>query len=289
MKRIFMAAVKASILEILVYDEIGENYWTGTGITPATVAAALKDAGAYDSITLRINSPGGSAFDGVAIYNLLRAQNKPIEVFVDGIAASAASVVAMAGDTINMGTGAMLMVHNAMWGCYGDAQALRQAADVIDGISVTIGEIYVKRTGQDTAAVKAIMDAETWMGGAEAVEKGFATKVVDQTDDEVAEAQQLARKFKLKAFRNAPTDLQQEKPNANIDPDCECDCNACATIGCPACENDPCTAVGCDCPNHEEMSYHPSEQGPLAGDPDSEFVPDMEAYQRRLALRERAA
>jgi ATP-dependent Clp protease, protease subunit len=276
MKRIFMAAVKASILEILVYDEIGENYWTGGGITPATVAAAVKAAGVFDSITLRINSPGGSAFDGVAIYNLLRAQNKPIEVFVDGIAASAASVVAMAGDTINMGTGAMLMVHNAMWGCYGDAQALRAAAETIEGISVTIGEIYVKRTGLDATEVKAIMDAETWMGGVEAVEKGFATKTVDQSEDEVAEAQQLVRKFKVKAFRNLPAQFtQQEKPNANIDPDCECDCNACATVGCASCENDPCEVVGCDCPHHEEMS--------------SEIIPSLEVCQRRLALRERAA
>jgi len=277
MKRIFLAAVKLSILEILIYEEIGENYWSGGGVTAGTVAAAIKAAGAFESIALRINSPGGSAFDGVAIYNLLRAQGKPIEVFVDGIAASAASVIAMAGDTINMGTGSMLMIHNAAWGCYGDAQALRKAADVIEGISVTIGEIYVKRSGQDAAEVKAIMDAETWMGGAEAVEKGFATKTVDQTDEEVAEAQQLVCKFKLKAFRNAPAQFmqQQEKPNANINPDCECDCNACATLGCASCENDPCQAEGCDCPNHEEMS--------------SEFIPDLEAYQRRLTLRERAA
>ena len=275
MKRIFMAAVKASILEILVYDEIGENFWTGGGITPATVAAAIKAAGAFESIALRINSPGGSAFDGVAIYNLLRAQAKPIEVFVDGIAASAASVVAMAGDTINMGTGAMLMIHNAAWGCYGDAQALRAAADVIEGISVTIGEIYVKRTGQDAAAVKTIMDAETWMGGDEAVEKGFATQTVEQTDEQVAQAQQLARKFNLRAFQHAPEGLKRGTPNANINPDCECDCDGCATLGCASCENDPCEAEGCDCPNHEEMS--------------AEFIPSMEHFHRQLALRERAA
>jgi len=357
-----MAAVKASVLEILVYDEIGENFWTGTGVTPATVAQAIQDAGIFDSITLRINSPGGSAFDGVAIYNLLRSQKKPITVFVDGIAASAASVVAMAGDTINMGTGAILMIHNAMWGCFGDAQALRAAAEVIEGISFTIGEIYVKRSGKDAAAVKALMDAETWMNGEQAVEEGFATGTVKQDEEEIAQARTLVQKFNLKMFQHAPSFANEAKTkrvddedleksafayqgsdktedwklpiefstdektkshirnaisrwsktdmpdaaekklargrilgaakahgievnedslelkgarNESVDPDCECECTPCRTIGCSGCENDPCEAIGCDCPNHEEMS--------------SAFIPDLETYKRRLALRERAA
>ena len=130
MKRAFMAAVTGKTLELLVYEQIGIDWWDGSGVTAATVAAAIKAAGQFDNITVRINSPGGSAFDGVAIFNLLRSQGKPITVFVDGIAASAASVIAMAGDTINIGVGAMLMIHNAMWGCFGDAPALRKAADV---------------------------------------------------------------------------------------------------------------------------------------------------------------
>lgn len=361
-KRAFMSAVKASVLELLVYDEIGENFWTEGGITASTLAAAIKAAGQYDSIVLRINSPGGNAFDGVAIYNLLRAQKKPIDVFVDGIAASAASVVAMAGDSISMGTGAMLMVHNAMWGCYGDAQALRSAADTIETISVTIGEIYVKRTKQDAAKVKAMMDAETWMGGEQAVELGFATKTIEQDDTSVAAARALAQSFNLKAFKHAPkfeaekttkrvdgedleksdfayqgsektadwklpikfstdektkshirnaisrwssTDMPDadEKKlargrilaaakdhgidvdedslelkgarNESVDPDCECECTPCRTVGCSGCENDPCEAIGCDCPNHTEMS--------------AAYIPELDIYRRRLALRERAA
>lgn len=271
-----MSAVKAKVLELLVYDDIGENYWTGLGITPATVAAAIKAAGQYDSIVLRINSPGGSCFDGVAIYNLLRSQNKPIDVFVDGIAASAASVVAMAGDTINMGTGAMLMIHNAAWGCYGDAQALRASADTIETISVTVGEIYVKRAHIDATELKGLMDAETWMGGEEAVERGFATKTVERDDAAVAEARALTQSFNMKAFKHAP---KFEAPkegirNESVDSNCTCECTPCRTIGCSGCENDPCQAEGCDCPAHE---------GEMSG------AAEIEIYSKRLALRERAA
>ena len=204
MKRAFMAAMKAKVLELLIYDEIGENFWTGGGITAGSVGAAIKAAGDFDSIVLRINSPGGSCFDGVAIYNLIRAQKKPVTVFVDGLAASAASDIAMAGDEINMGSGAMIMIHNAMWGCYGDANDLRQAADAIEKISVTVAEIYIARTGNGADVIKAMMDAETWMSGADAVEKGFATRVVEQDARIAADAKALAATFNLKSFKNAP-------------------------------------------------------------------------------------
>jgi ATP-dependent protease ClpP protease subunit len=275
MKRAFMATMKATVLEILIYDEIGENYWTGGGITAGTVAAAIKAAGKFDSIALRINSPGGSCFDGVAIYNLLRAQGKPVEVFVDGMALSAASVIAMAGDTVNMGTGAVLMIHNAMWGAYGDAQVLRKAASDIETISVTVAEIYIAHTGKDAAQVKALMDAETWMNGAQAIEQGFATQAVAQDDSTVAAARALAQKFDMRAFQHAPPEFKKEKPHASVNAKCECDCGPCSETGCADCTNDACQAAGCTCPGHQEMS--------------SEFIPDLETYKQRLALRERAA
>lgn len=269
-----MAAVSTGTLEILIYEQIGIDWWSGEGVTAGTVADAIKAAGVFDRIVLRINSPGGSCFDGVAIYNLLRSQGKPIEVFVDGIAASAASVIAMAGDTINIGVGAMLMIHNASWGVYGDAAALRKAADEIENISVTVGEIYVKRTGNDAAEIKALMDAETWMGGSVAIEKGFADKLMEQDEKEAAQAKALARKFNMKAFRHAPAEFRKkEAPRASLNPECECECGPCQTVGCAGCENDPCTAIGCTCPNHEEMS--------------SEFTPSLDTYRLRAALRER--
>lgn len=276
MKRAFMAAKKASVLELLVYDEIGQNWWSDTGVTAANVAQAIKDAGPFDSISLRINSPGGSAFEGVAIFNLLRSQGKPIEVFVDGMAASAASVIAMAGDTINIGVGAMLMIHNAMWGIFGDAQVLRKAADDIENVSVTIGAIYVQRTKNDAGTVKALMDAETWMSGPEAINKGFADKVMNQDPEETAQALALAKKFNLKAFQHSPLEWKKkEAPHASVNSKCECDCGPCSETGCADCTNDACEAAGCTCPGHQEMS--------------SEFIPDLETYQQRLSLRERAA
>jgi ATP-dependent protease ClpP protease subunit len=276
MKRAFMAAKKATVLELLVYEEIGQNWWSDAGVTAATVAKAIKDAGAFDSISLRINSPGGSAFEGVAIFNLLRSQGKPIEVFVDGIAASAASVIAMAGDTINIGVGAMLMIHNAMWGVFGDAQALRKGADVIDNISVTIGGIYVQRTKNDAETVKTLMDAETWMGADEAIKQGFADQLMNQDAEEADEAQALIQQFDLKrAFQHAPQQFIKKEPHASVNSKCECDCVGCTETGCADCENDPCEAIGCTCPDHTEMS--------------SDFIPSLETYRQRLALRERAA
>jgi ATP-dependent Clp protease protease subunit len=175
-----------SVLEILVYEEIGEDYWSGTGVTAAAVTAAIKAAGAFDKIVVRINSPGGSCFEGVAIYNLLRSQGKPIDVFVDGLAASAASVIAMAGDTINVGTGAMIMIHNAA--CWGRLSAMLRhcegRCDVIENISTTVGGIYVNRTGNDAATVKALMDAETWMNGGRRSRRASPTKVVSRTQGE---------------------------------------------------------------------------------------------------------
>lgn len=269
MKRAFMAAKTAGVLELLVYEEIGQNWWSDDGVTAGTVAQAIKDAGNFSSIVVRINSPGGSAFEGVAIFNLLRAQGKPIEVFVDGIAASAASVIAMAGDTINIGVGAMLMIHNAMWGVYGDAQALRKGADVIENISVTIGSIYVQRTSNDAATVKTLMDAETWMGADEAVKQGFADKVLNQGAEEAAAARALTQKFNLKMFTHAPEELKAEKPNAATT-GCQCTCVPCAEGDCKGCTVDPCETPGCLCG-------------------DAEAASSVEIYQHRLKLRERAA
>lgn len=271
-KRRFSAAVKDQVLEILIYGEIGEDYWSDRGITASSISAEIAQAGAYDRIRVRVNSPGGSCFEGVAIYNLLRSQGKPIDMFVDGLAASAASVIAMAGDTINIGLGAMLMIHNAWTFAYGEAADLRKVADTLDKISVTIGSIYVNRTKNDAAAVKTLMDAETWMSAEDAIAKGFADLVIgaEESDDD---AKAMTRQFNLKMFRHPPKSLQRKPKNAAVI-SCECDCGPCVDGDCANCEMDPCMSVGCTCPQHEEMS--------AAAPP-----PSMEIYERRLALYER--
>src|ERR1700677_44946 len=101
-RRFFNATEADKVLTLEVYDVIGADFF-GEGITASAVSDAIAQAGEHDCIALRINSPGGDAFEGVAIYNLLKNNAKPVNVYVDGLAASAASIVAMSGDTINMG------------------------------------------------------------------------------------------------------------------------------------------------------------------------------------------
>jgi ATP-dependent protease ClpP protease subunit len=117
----FKAFTNSGELTLEVYDVIGADFF-GNGITVNSVSDALQSAGDFSSVKLRINSPGGDLFQGVAIYNYLRSLGKPINVVVDGLAASAASLIAMAGDKREMGDGAMMMIHNAMMIAMGNAK-----------------------------------------------------------------------------------------------------------------------------------------------------------------------
>jgi len=253
MKRIFAAAVAGTTLELLVYDEIGENYWTGGGVTATSVADAIKSAGNFDRIAVRVNSPGGDCFEGVAIYNLIRSQNKPVDVFVDGLAASAASVIAMSGDTVSVGIGAMIMIHNAACFAYGDGPAFLKIADTLDKISQTVGSIYVAKSGKTADDIKQLMDAETWMGAQEAIDNGFANAILNQDEETSTQARALVKSFNLKSFKRVPAQLRRQHaaiPRA-ASSDCECDCQPCQDGNCDGCLNDPCDAPGCTCPNHD--------------------------------------
>lgn len=179
------------------YDVIGDNL-DGTGATPAMIAKALK--GDFETIELHLNSPGGDAFAGVAIYNLLKASAKPVNVFVDGLAASAASIVAMAGDTITMNTGSMLMIHEAMSMAFGNADEMTKMAETLTSVTGSIADIYVARTGLKKAAVLEMQNVETWMTAQEAVEMGFATKI--------SKTAAVKNEFNLDLFRNAPTNTE---------------------------------------------------------------------------------
>ena len=117
----------------------------GDGITAAAVSDALSQTENFASVTLNINSPGGSLFEGVAIYNTLKACGKPVNVNVVGIAASAASLIAMAGDTITMQLGTQLMIHRAMAMTAGFSDEMRKMADTLDSVSASAADIYVAR------------------------------------------------------------------------------------------------------------------------------------------------
>jgi ATP-dependent Clp protease protease subunit len=185
--------------EIWLYDQVGEG-WFG-GMSAKTFVAEVQKLGKVDTINLHINSPGGSVFDGVAIYNSLNSHPARIEVDVDGVAASIASLIAMAGDEIRMAANAMMMIHDPMGFAMGGAEDMRKTADLLDQIKGVIANTYAKRTGKKEADVMALMAEETWMTAAEAQDAGFA--------DTVTEEQRIAActGFDLSNFKRTPAQL----------------------------------------------------------------------------------
>lgn len=167
------AAADDTDRSISIYDGIGYDYWTGDGVTANRIAAALRGMGA-GPVTVNINSPGGDTFEGLAIYNLLREHKGEVTVKVLGLAASAASIIAMAGDTVQIARTGFLMIHNAWVMAIGNRNDLRDTADTMEPFDRAMGSIYAARTGLDAKAVGKIMDAETWIGGEDAVADGFA-------------------------------------------------------------------------------------------------------------------
>lgn len=171
---------------ISIFDPIGYDEWTGEGVTAKRIAAALRSIGDDQDVIVNINSPGGDVFEGLAIYNLLREHKGKVTVKVLGLAASAASFIAMAGDEIQIGRAAFFMIHNAWIVAIGNRNDLREAADWIEPFDKTIADIYAARTALAVDEIAAMMDAEKWVGGQEAVDLGFADGFLPS--DEIAQA-----------------------------------------------------------------------------------------------------
>lgn len=180
--------------EILLYDEIG---WFGV-----TAKAFVEQLAAIDAkrINLRINSPGGDVFDGMAMFQALLRHPAAITASVDGLAASAASVVMLAAGTVEIAETGMVMVHKP-WGIgLGDDEEIEALAKLLRQMNGQIAGVYMARTGNDTDTVEKWMAAETWFTGAEAVEAGFAQTLLETPK---REAKALTR-WDLRAYRNAP-------------------------------------------------------------------------------------
>ncbi|MFF0816626.1 head maturation protease, ClpP-related [Rhodococcus sp. NPDC003318] len=184
--------------EIMIYGVIG-SYWMETDAQ--SVANQIK-ALDTDEIVVRINSPGGAAFDGIAIMNALRAHDAKVIVHVDGLAASAASVVAMAGDEIVMGEGSQMMIHEAWMYTEGDAASLRSDADRLDKLSDSLTAVYARRARGEIDEWRALVAAETWFTAEEAVAAGLA----DRVSADAPESSELAATFNLSRFRFAGRD-----------------------------------------------------------------------------------
>lgn len=163
---------------ISILEPIGVDFWTGEGVTTKRIAAALRSIG-EKPVTVMINSPGGDFFEGLAIYNLLREHPKKVTAQILGIAASAASVIAMAADTIQIGKAAMLFVHNTQWFAAGDRHVMQQAAEDMKVFDELAADLYADRSGQPVAACAKLMDKETFLSGKDAVDQGFADTFLD--------------------------------------------------------------------------------------------------------------
>lgn len=183
--------------EIYIYDDIGPDYW---GLVSARyVINELAKLDTEEPITVRINSPGGDVNEGIGIYNALARHKGEVTIEVDALAASAASYVAMAGDKRRIAQNAMLMIHDPYTIAIGNAEQLRQTAEVLDKYTSTIADAYAARSGQDAAIVKQWMADETWFTADEALASGMA--------DELSQSLKVAAKFRPGMFKRAPAAL----------------------------------------------------------------------------------
>jgi len=173
-----MAAASDEAGTISIFDPIGVDFWTGEGVTAKRIAGALRAIGADKDVVVNINSPGGDLFEGMAIYNLLREHKGSVTVKVLGIAASAASIIAMAGDDIQIARAGFLMIHNTWVAAIGNRHDLRDVADMLEPFDFAMADIYTARTGLEAKAVQKKMDAETWINGSAAVDEGWADSLL---------------------------------------------------------------------------------------------------------------
>lgn len=214
--------ISNSSAELTIYAPIeDEESWWYDSVSPKGVMRALKSMGNVDEVVVRINSPGGSVFAGLAIYQYLKDHKAKVTVKVDGLAASAASVIMMAGDTIIMGTGAMVMTHNPWTIAMGEAKDFRETADMLDKIQTSLISIYEERTGKTGDDLKAMLDATTWLTADEAVALGFADEVDRKTKVSASIKNGIAtfgsQKFDMRAFASIPT-LPEEEAEEPAEP-----------------------------------------------------------------------
>lgn len=196
MKSWYTIRAQGTGAEVLIYDEIGAYGVSAKGFLAEL--GALPDGVPID---LRLNSPGGSVFDAVAIYNALQRHDGTITVWIDGVAASAASYVAMAGDEIVMPENSFLMIHCPSGLVIGTAADMREMAETMDKIAGTMVRGYAARSGRSEKEIAALMAAETWFDAAAALEAGLATRMIEPV--------RIAASFDIARFRNAPPALAE--------------------------------------------------------------------------------
>jgi len=162
---------------ITMYEDIGEDFWTGGGVTAKKVTSQLRAIGDRP-VEVHVNSPGGDMFEGIAIYNVLREHPQQVTIKVMGMAASAASVIAMAGDTVQIGVSSFIMIHNCWVMAMGNRHDMQAVSEWLAPFDQAMADLYVARTKSAAADVGKWMDAETWMSGTTAIARGFADAIL---------------------------------------------------------------------------------------------------------------
>lgn len=211
-------------IEIKIYGEIGESWFTpeadtenGEVVTLQDLDSILKENKDASLIDIYINSTGGSVFDGIAIYNMLKRHKAYKRVFIEGFACSVASVIAMAGNSITMPKTSMMMVHNAWTVAMGNAQELRKMADDLDQINGAIRQAYLSKVMIGEDRLIELMDNESYLTAQECLDYGFCTKIDDSIEDEEPVNQAIEQYTNLyqnklnslQALKNAIKDIEQ--------------------------------------------------------------------------------
>lgn len=193
-----MKALAADEAEIYIYDEIG--FW---GVTARQFVSDLQALGDVSHINLHINSPGGDVFEGIAIFNALKFHGAAITVHIDGIAASMASVIAMVGNPVIMPENTMMMIHKPWGFAGGDANDMRDYADLLDKMESVLIPAYAEKTGKSAEEIAAMLEDETWMNGSECVAQGFA----DQTTPSL-QAMACIQSKRIEEFEKMPNAIR---------------------------------------------------------------------------------
>ncbi len=191
-----------AVAEVYIFDEIGSY-----GITAQDFISEMKE---YKDtpVNLRINCLGGDVFDGMAMYNIIKKREAKTTSYIEGIAASMGSVIALAADEVIMAENSLFMIHNAWGGAMGEAEDMRKTASVLEKISGEIANIYKRKTRLSLDRIQDMMDEETWLNAEEAYELGFV--------DTISDSIKVAAKYDVSKFKNITTEQIHNKLNINV-------------------------------------------------------------------------
>lgn len=214
--------------EIFIYGDIVSEEWFANEVTAPGFKQQLDELGNVSEIDVHINSSGGNVFEGHAIYNMLKMHKAKINIYIDALAASIASVIAMSGDTIFMHKNSFLMIHNSWIMTVGNAKELRDTADLLDKTDEASNQAYLDRAlNISEEELKELLDAETWLTASEALEKGFIDEILEPNEIVASISDERYKLFKsvpssiTKQDNNVTKHLEEQKLRRKIIKECE--------------------------------------------------------------------